>query len=339
MHSPRSDEIEALVDVVGLDASRETDEKHRRFPRRSYMTAEYGVATMGRGRYGGGPESEELACDKHEAYLREIYARPWMAGGVIWHQFDYDGETYDTVIPHIVAFGMADVWRIPKDVFYFYQSQWSTVPMVHIAGHWTWPGEEGRSRFVKVYSNAEEVELLLNGNSLGTQPDAKGSGLPHPPRVWKVAYAPGTLTAVARDSSGAEIRDERKTAGPAHHLFLESDTKQLRSGDRESIAQITATVVDENGTVVPSSAHPITFTWYGPGELLEQTWPGHGTGLTWNAVAGRTRVLFRATARTGHTVISAYSPGLIMGRLEVEVSEPGKPDEMEYQEAFKNDEP
>src|SRR5215471_18388865 len=158
------------------------------------MTAEYSAATVGRGRYGGGSESEELACDRHEAYLRELYARPWMAGGVIWHQFDYDGETYDTVTPHIVAFGMADAWRIPKDVFYFYQSQWSTVPMVHIAGHWTWPGEEGRSRSVKVYSNAEEVELFLNGKSLGVQSYAKGSGLPHPPRVWKVSYAPGTLT-------------------------------------------------------------------------------------------------------------------------------------------------
>jgi beta-galactosidase len=338
MHSPGSDEIEALVDVVGLGVGDETDEKHRRYPRRSYMTAEYAAATMGRGLYGMRSESEDLACEKHEAYLRPLYARPWMAGGMIWHQFDYDGETYDTVIPHIVAFGMADAWRIPKDVFYFYQSQWSAAPMVHIAAHWTWPGYEGQSKRVKVYSNAEEVELLLNGKSLGAKTEMSGSGLPHSPRVWDIAYAPGTLTAIAR-GQGKELRDERKTAGPPHHLLLESDAAELRSGDRESLAYLTAMVVDEQGTVVPTATHPITFTSYGPGELLEQTWLGHGTGLTWNAVAGKTRVAFRATSRTGHAVVSAYSPGLVMGRVELNVSAPGQPNEMDYRDRPEPDEP
>jgi beta-galactosidase len=338
MHAPRSDEIEALVDVVGLDASKETDEKHRKYPDRSYMVGEYGVATAGRGVYARGPESEDLACEKHEEYLRLLNLRPWMAGGAIWHQFDYDGESYDTVIPHVVTFGMADVWRIPKDVYYFYQSQWTFKPMVHIVSHWTWPGDEGKVKSVKVLSNAEELELFLNGKSLGAKRDEHDPGLLHPPRIWEVAYQPGTLSAVAR-SQGKEISDARKTAGPAHHIVLQSDVQQLKSGDPESLADITALVVDEQGTVVPSAYHPITFTLYGPGELLEQTWLGHGTGLTWNAVAGLTRVTFRATARTGHAVISAYSPGLRMGRIELQVTSAGKPDEMEYKERFEADEP
>jgi hypothetical protein len=86
------------------------------------------------------------------------------------------------------------------------------------------------------------------------------------------------------------------------------------------------------------SAHPeITFTLYGPGELLPQTWLGHGTGTTWNAVAGVTRIALRATKRTGHAVVSAYSPGLGMGRLELRITAPGKPDEMEYVEKFASD--
>ena len=125
MHEPRGEEMEALVDVVGLGVGKETDERHRRFPTRPYLTAEYAASTMGRGIYGGGPESEDLACKNHEEYLRQLNLRPWMAGGAIWHQFDYEGETYDTVIPHIVSFGMCDLWRIPKDVYYFYQSQWT----------------------------------------------------------------------------------------------------------------------------------------------------------------------------------------------------------------------
>jgi beta-galactosidase len=293
---------------------------------------------MGRGIFGMGPESEDLACEKHEDYLRQLNERPWMAGGTIWHQFDYEGETYDTVIPHVVAFGMADIWRLPKDVYFFYQSQWTLKPMVHIVGHWTWPGEEGQGKVVRVFSNAEEVELLLNGKSWGVQREAHTSGLLHPPRKWQVPYAPGELKVVGRNR-GIEVTDTRRTAGAAHHIILESDASQLQSGNPESLAYITAMVADARGTVVPSSHEPITFTLYGPGELLPQAWPGRGTGTTWNVVAGMTRIALRATERTGHAVVSAYSPGLGMGRLELAVTSPGRPDEMEYIERFSVDEP
>ena len=208
MHEPRGEEIEALVDVVGLGVGKETDKKHLSHPDRSYMVGEYSVALSGRGIYGMGPNSEDLACERHEAYLAELNRRPWMAGGCIWHQFDFEGETYDGVIPHVRAFGMADVWRIPKDVFYFYQSQWTTKPMVHIVGNWTGPGDAGKPRDVRVYSNAPQVELFLNGKSRGVKGREAGQDLVSPPRVWHVVYEPGTITAVAR-SGGTEIADAR----------------------------------------------------------------------------------------------------------------------------------
>jgi beta-galactosidase len=338
MHEPRGEEIEALVDVVGLGVGKETDEKHRRFPNQPFLVAEYSAATMGRGIYGGGPESEELACENHERYLRQLNRRPWMAGGMIWHQFDYEGETYDTVIPHIVAFGMGDVYRIPKEAYYFYQGQWTAEPMVHILGHWTWPGTEGKERTVKVFSNASEVELFLNGKSLGAKADVPDAGLAHPPREWTAPYQPGILEAVARHE-GKEIRDQRRTAGPPHHLALEADTRELESGNLESLAYITARVLDENGVVVPSAEIPITFTSDGPGELLRQSSLGHGTGWALDSVAGIGQMAFRATDRTGHATVSAYSPGLRMGRIEISVQAQGKPDEMEYKEHFDVDEP
>jgi beta-galactosidase len=337
MHEPRGDEVEALMDVVGLGVGKKTDEKHRRFPNRPYLTAEYSASTVGRGIYGGGPESEDRACQSHEAYLRQLNLRPWMAGGAIWHQFDYEGETYDTVIPHIVSFGMCDLWRIPKDVYYFYQSQWTAPPMVRICGHWTWPGAEGQARRVKIFSNAHEVELFLNGKSLGSKSDASEAGLAHPPRTWTVPYQPGTLKAVARHE-GREVTDERQTAGAPHHLVLEADARRLESGNLESLVYVTARVVDEKGTVEPWAEVPITFTSAGPGELLRQTWLGHGTGWTLDSVAGMAQMAFRATDHTGHATISAYSPGLRMGRIKIPVQAPGKPDEMEYKE-FEVDEP
>ena len=337
MHAPRGDDIAALVDVVGEGADRRTDEAHARFPQRAYMTGEYSAALIGRGIYGGGANSEEAGCERHEQYLRQLNRRPWMAGGAMWEAFDYEGETYDPVVPHMVSFGVADIWRIPKEAYYFYQSQWTSKPMVHILGHWTWPGEEGRKRPVKVYSNALEVELFLNGRSLGAKTDAAANDLLHPPHVWEVEYQPGTLRAVAR-SQGTEISDQRKTAGPAAQILLVSDAKELRSGDPESLAYLTATIADKDGTPVPNSYQTVTFTSDGPGELLPQTWLGHPTGTTWNVIAGMTRIAFRATERSGRTVISAYSPGLKLGRVTLMVTAPGKPNEMDYKERFEEDE-
>ncbi len=330
MHAPRVEEVMAALDVVGLYSSFENDDRdHRRHPDWKYLIEEYTACDVGRGIYGMGPQSEDLACVKHEEFLRQVNQRPWIAGSVLWHQFDYDGEEYDPVVPHLVTFGMADCWRIPKDVYYFYQSQWSAKPMVHICGHWTWPGEENAQRTVKVYSNLDEVELFLNGRSLGIQKKLQVAGLEHPPFVFQVCYQPGVLRAVARSRS-REVTEERRTAGAPARIELRSDVQSLRSGDRESLAYLTASVVDKDGTVVPSAYHTINFTSYGPGELLPQTWPGHGTGFTWNAVAGMTGIAFRATGRVGRAVISAYSPGLTLGRCTIQVEASGRRDEMEY---------
>jgi beta-galactosidase len=337
MHAPRGEAIEALVDVVGEDVSTETDQKHIQHPKRSYMTGEYSVALIGRGLYGMGPYSEDRGLENHEEYLRALNQRPWMAGGCIWNEFDYDGETYDPVVPHMVSFGMTDIWRIPKEVYYFYQSQWTQKPMVHIVDHWTWPGEEGKTRVVKVLSNQDEVELFLDGKSLGSKTNIAGTGLRYPPHLWQVPYEPGTLKAVAK-TGNREISDEQRTAGPAFRIALESDTSQVTSGDPESLAYITASVVDESGEIVPGAHPAITFTSYGPGKLLEQTWLGHGTSLTWNVVDGRSRVAFRSTPRTGRAAISAYSPGLRTGRIFIEVTGPGKADEMNYLDLAPKDE-
>jgi beta-galactosidase len=330
MHDPRVEEIKAMLDVVGQYGSfKEDDEERARHPERKYMIEEYSAAGIGRGIYGMGPESEDLGCVKHEEFLAQVQRRPWMAGSVLWHQFDYDGEEYDPVIPHVVTFGMADSWRIPKDVFYFYQSQWSKKPMVHICGHWTWAQKEGKKRSVKVYSNAPEVELFLNGKSLGMKVEGEHTGLLHSPRIWEILYQPGTLTAKAF-FAGKILSDERRTAGQPDRIVLLPDVEQILSGDRESLAYITAQVVDKDGTVVPNAFHSINFSSYGPGELLPQTWPGDPTGFTWNAVAGMTAIAFRATSRVGRAVISAYSPGLRLGRCIIQVVAKGKRDEIEY---------
>ena len=201
--------------------------------------------------------------------------------------------------------------------------------MAHICGHWNSAGDEGKKKSVKVYSNCGQVELKLNGRSLGVKGQGKYEGLAHPPRIWELPFEAGTLEAIGR-SGGLTVSDIRKTAGAPAAIVLRSDVDHIASGNRDSLAYITAMIVDKEGTVVPTAVNEISFTWYGPGELLPQTWAGHPTGLTWNAVAGLTVVALRATDRVGRCRVTASSPGLTIGRVEIAVSAKGKHDEMEY---------
>jgi hypothetical protein len=145
------------------------------------------------------------------------------------------------------------------------------------------------------------------------------------------------LKAVARNGN-KEMSDEQRTAGPPYRIMLQSDTPKIVSGDQDSLAYITASIVDRSGEIVPDAYPAITFTSDGPGELLKQMWLGYGAGLTWNAIDGRTRAAFRSTPRSGRAVISAYSPGLRTAQISIEVTAPGKPDEMNYIDSASNDE-
>ncbi|MFC2075971.1 glycoside hydrolase family 2 TIM barrel-domain containing protein [candidate division KSB1 bacterium] len=331
MHRPRGANLEALMDVVGSGADARTDSLHKKFPERRFMELEYSASLTGRGIYGGGRYSEEEACRLHEEYLAKINSRDYLAGGCIWHQFDYNGNTYDRITPRVTAFGLGDIWRIPKDVFYFYKSQWSDSLTVHIAGHWTRPGGEGQEQTIKVHSNGDEVALNLNGRDLGPGQVADIPGLKHPPLTWKVPYQPGTLTATAtRD--GATATDTRRTAGSPVRIELTADMRAVDPGDPEQLVEITASIVDSAGVVVPNAVNPISFAVFGPARVLPQTWIGHGTGTTWNAVAGMTRALVQPLGPSGNVAVMAASPGLITGRTRIRMITPGEFDHMEYYE-------
>ena len=83
-----------------------------------------------------------------------------------------------------------DTCGFPKDNFYYYQAWWTDKPVLHLVPHWNWPGKEGQDIDVRCFSNCGEVELFLNGVSLGRKTMPKNSHL-----QWMVKYAPGTLLA------------------------------------------------------------------------------------------------------------------------------------------------
>ena len=160
-------------------------------------------------------------------------ALPQVIGEFVWTGFDYLGEPtpyYGWLEPpdandwpsRSSYFGIVDLAGFPKDRYFLYQSVWTAAPMVHLLPHWTWPGREGQPIPVMAYSNAEQVELFLDGVSLGRKTRGRdrvripvgasvndSGGFDSPYRVaWDVPYRAGTLRAVAY-RGGREVAQHR----------------------------------------------------------------------------------------------------------------------------------
>ena len=131
--------------------------------------------------------------------------RPWLSGGFVWTGFDYRGEPTPYGWPCINShFGILDTCGFPKDNFWYYQSWWTDQPVLHLLPHWNWAGREGQEIDVRALSNCAEVELFLNGRSLGRQKMPRDSEL-----KWKVPYAPGTLSAKGYNDGKLVAEDRR----------------------------------------------------------------------------------------------------------------------------------
>ncbi|MBV9772464.1 MAG: glycoside hydrolase family 2 protein, partial [Gemmatimonadetes bacterium] len=146
----------------------------------------------------------------HESYLRQIAARPWLAGTAVWNQFDFSQPETGGSIPYMNQKGLLTWDRRPKDVYYLYQANWTTAPMVRVASHeWTHRAGVGPAQAtqpVDVYSNLASVELFVNGRSLGAKaPDdvRKAS--------WQVPFVPGDNVVEARGERDGRPYSDRVT--------------------------------------------------------------------------------------------------------------------------------
>ena len=186
---------------------------------------------------------------------------PFLCGEFRWSGFDYLGECYGWPAKSW-NFGVIDLCGFPKDTYYFYQSQWTDAPMVHVLPHWTWPGLEGKTIPVICYTNCQRVELFLDDESLGTQEVGEAMYL-----RWDVAYRPGALRAVGH-RLGSEVGTcMHETASAPAALRLECDDRVPVSG-RGSIGHVKVTVVDDKGRFAPHANNDITFEVTGPARLL-----------------------------------------------------------------------
>jgi beta-galactosidase len=265
--------INSVIDVRGWNYyPNEVDAYHREHPTQSEIGTEQASTVSTRGIYANDKARGYVAAyddnapswaTTAESWWNVYDARPWLSGAFVWTGFDYRGEPTPYAWPCINShFGIMDTCGFAKDNFYYYQSWWSDRTVLHLLPHWTWPGREGETIDVRCFSNCQEVELFLNGRSLGRKTMPRDSHL-----QWDVKYAPGTL--MARGYKGEQVVAERKveTVGAAAAIKLTPDRASVYA-DAEDISVIRVAVTDAAGRTVPIAQNSINFSLTGPGKII-----------------------------------------------------------------------
>jgi len=268
-----------LEDIVGINYAADLyDSLHKSHPTWKLFASESSSAFRSRGIYNNN-NTQATSYDTNvagwgassEKSWTDVNTRAWVAGEFIWTGVDYIGEPTPYEWPAKSSyFGAIDTANFPKDIFYFYQSRWNYdgPPMVHIVPmDWTsWT--TGKSVQVFVYSNADSVELFLNGSSLGSKvvdPVAGHANSGH--LLWSVPFAAGTLQAKATKNGELVATDIVQSAGAPANLALKVDRAAIDADGRD-LAFVEIDVTDAQGVLVPQASNKIDFVLEGPGTLV-----------------------------------------------------------------------
>ena len=270
---------------------------------------------------------------------------PAYAGQFICTGIDYLGES--RAWPVVVSgSGFLDRTGTIRPIGHERQSWWSDTPMVCIArrvaappandpsgapaadrrpqtafSDWTPKNSAPHNENVEVYSNCKEVELFLNGQSLGVKPLNSDAA----PRTWRVDYAPGILKAVASNDGKAVATDELRTAGPPAKIVLTPDAGTV-ADSWDGIVRVTATVVDKDGTAIPDADDLVTFKISGPGVIAAVDNADNASHESFqagerHAFQGRCVAFVKATAPSGQIALTASASGLTAGSISIQTTQ------------------
>jgi len=325
------------LDLIGVNYHHETFEEFpEKFKGQIFVGSETGSALSSRGCYdmpsdsvriwpvrwdepfyAGNPDQTCSAYDNchvpwgstHEETWRLIKSHDYLSGLFIWTGFDYLGEPTPYQWPSRSSyFGIVDLAGFPKDAYYFYQSEWTTRPVLHLFPHWNW--EEGQVIDIWAYTNFSEVELFINGKSRGRQ--TRQEGFLH--LAWRVPFEPGTLKAIGRNPDGKTCEAIINTAGKPSKIRLDADRSTIQA-DGSDLAFITVTLLDRDNNPVPRADNRVFFE---VGDLVALAAVDNGcqTSLepfladSRKAFNGKCLAVLRSGTRKGRTWIKASSEGL-----------------------------
>jgi len=263
-----------LLDVVGYNYGQRDMQyvkDHEKYPKRKMIVTESTSFVATRGEY---------ADDKEKGYVSnlgegvswgvlpgkdwdDIVKYPYLSGMFAWTGFDYGGEPTPYKWPCVTShFGIMDLCGFPKDGYYAYKAAWGNEPVVHVFPHWNWPGKEGQKIKVGGYSNCDEIELLVNGKSIGRK-----KAIPFNRMEWEVEYEPGKLEARGYKAGKLVTNEIIETTTAPTRLSVSSDVPTLKA-DGADVAIINISVKDANGRVVPVADNLVQFSVEGPGRII-----------------------------------------------------------------------
>jgi beta-galactosidase len=253
----------------------------------------------------------------------------YVSGDFMWTGIDYLGESRWPA--KNAGSGVIDTCGFPKDGYYFYQSQWTDKPMVHLFPHWNWQGKEGKVLPVICYTNCDSAELFLNGKSFGMKAyEFPRQGMTkkwaHFEKkyihvttsdlhlTWDVPYETGTLKVVGYKDGVIQAESEITTTGKPYAVELIPD-RSVIAADGRDVCHFTVRIVDANGHVVPTADSQLTFSIDGEGALIgvDNGKPDSHESYKTNrrrAFNGFGLALVQSTSQGGEIRITAESEGL-----------------------------
>ncbi|MDB5249202.1 MAG: hypothetical protein JWQ40_3596 [Segetibacter sp.] len=270
----------SALDIAGYNYARDKYEsEHKRVPNRIMMA------------------TESLPLEAFE-YWMAVIDHPWVIGDFVWTSYDYIGEASigwlgywqkQSFFPWNLAYcGDIDIcgWKRPqsfyRDVLWkedqvsvfvkpptpSYETNpdkvdWSHWEWHDVVADWNWPGNENKPLEVEVYSSCPQVELFLNGKSLGRKPSNRSTKFT---AIWQVPYQAGTLKAVGYNGKRQVTVSELRTANTPVQMKISADRTQIKA-DGQDLSYITVELADANGTRDPKAENLVQFEIEGPGTI------------------------------------------------------------------------
>ncbi len=311
-----------VEDIIGVNYNENAlDPIKKRHPDKPMFGSEDTNDKTTRGQYADDRAAAMSSCyNLSDVRWLEVQTRPFMAGSFTWTGFDYKGEPNPYGWPDISNnTGLLDVCGFPKDKGYYFQSCWTDKPMVHLMpSTWNAPAKEGENVRVIAFSNAKQVELFLNGKSMGVK------DMPHDGHLeWQVPYEPGQLLAKGLTDGKTVATDDLQTTGAPARIELTTDRTTLLANDQDAVVA-SVSILDEKGRLVPDASNRVTFQLTGGGRML-----GVGNGNPADhdtdkadqrkAFHGHCIVVLQAGAQPASLHLTATSAGLESGSVSLTV--------------------
>lgn len=263
-----------LIDVVGYNYGQRNMqyvEDREKYPQRKMIVTESTSFVSTRGEYDDDKEKgyvSNLGTGVSWGVLpgkdwEDIDTYPFLSGTFAWTGFDYRGEPTPYEWPCVTSyFGIMDLCGFPKDGYYAYKAAWTNTPVVHVFPHWNWPAKEGKTIKVQGYSNCDEVELVLNGKSIGRK-----QVVPFNRMEWEVVFQPGKLEARGYKAGKMVVKEVIETTAAPSQITLTSNYTTLKANGTD-VAVIRIAIKDIKGRVVPTADNLVKFSIDGPGKII-----------------------------------------------------------------------